>query len=224
MIVEALRDTYLRLPHPNVKGTIPFLGAAEINRAYQMLFTAFEFITGKDRYIPRPQPPKVFNDAAPPTFPLPGGGSGGSGGGSGGSFSLSKLLEAIWDFVRESLEYAAELGLWLISQITTPLTYPIRYALYLIQLALYEAYRHFRWGMAISGWVFPEPDELANAMAQQFINPSAASFDDLVQRPLQEWPPEQEKCAFFPASPLGAAAVGDRTLRSVSEQLPVLVH
>jgi hypothetical protein len=206
LIVQALEDTYLNVPHPNVKGTIPFLGADEVNRAYQMLLTGLETITGKDRYIPRPKPPSVFNDDAPPTFPLPGGGSGGSGGSGGGSFSLSKLLEAIWDFVRDMLEYAADLALWLISQVTTPLTYPVRYALYLLQLALYEAYRHFRWGLAISGWVFPEPDELGNAMAQQFINPAAASFADVLTRPLQEHPPEQEKCAFFPASPLEPSA------------------
>ncbi|HEV8362431.1 MAG TPA: zinc dependent phospholipase C family protein [Gemmatimonadaceae bacterium] len=202
LIVKALEDTYLKVPHPNVKGTISFLGPDEINRAYQMLYTAFEMITGKDRYIPRPKAPSVFNDDAPPTFPLPGGGSGGSGGSGGGSFSLSKLLEAIWDYVRDMLEYAAELALWLVSQVTTPLTYPVRYALYLLQLALYEAYRHFRWGLAISGWIFPEPDELANAMAQQFINPSASKFDDVLTRPLQENPPEQDKCAFFPNSPL----------------------
>jgi len=202
LIVGALRDTYLNVPHPNVKGTLPFLGTGEINRAYQMLYTALEFITGKDRYIPRPQPPSVFNDDAPPTFPLPGGGSGGSGGSSGGSFSLSKLLEAIWDFVRDALEYAGELALWLVSQITTPLTYPVRYALYLLQLALYEAYRHFRWGLAISGWVFPEPDELGNALAQQFINPIPASFAQVMARPLQEYPPEQERCVSFPASSL----------------------
>ena len=87
------------------------------------------------------------------------------------------------------------------SQVTTPLTYPIRYALYLLQLALYEAYRHFRWGMAISGWVFPEPDELGNALAQQFINPSVSTFAQVMTRPLQEWPPEQERCVFFPAPP-----------------------
>lgn len=202
LIVGALRDTYLQVPHPNVKGTLPFLGPSEINRAYQMLFTAFELITGKDRFIARPKPPSVFNDNAPPTFPLPGGGSGSSGGSSGGSFSLSKLLEAIWNFVRDALEYAGELALWLVSQVTTPLTYPIRYALYLIQLALYEAYRHFRWGLAISGWVFPEPDELGNALAQQFINPAVATFAQVMARPLQEYPSEQERCVFFPGSAL----------------------
>lgn len=200
LIVGALRDTYLHVPHPNVKGTLPFLGTGEINRAYQMLYTAFEFISGKDRFIARPQKPAVFNDDAPPTFPLPGGGYGGTGGSSGGSFSLSKLLESIWDFVLDALEYAGELALWLVSQVTTPLTYPIRYALYLLQLALYEAYRHFRWGMAISGWVFPEPDELGNALAQQFINPSVSTFAQVMTRPLQEWPPEQERCVFFPGS------------------------
>lgn len=202
LITGALRDAYGQVPHPNVKGTLPFLGNGEINRAYQMLFTGLELITGKDRFIARPTPPSVFNDDAPPTFPLPGGGSGGAGGSSGGSFSLSKLLEAIWDFVRDALEYAGELALWLVSQVTTPLTYPIRYALYLLQLALYEAYRHFRWGLAISGWVFPEPDELGNVFAQQFINPAVATFAQVMARPLQEYPPENERCIAFPGSAL----------------------
>ena len=187
---------------PEREGTLPFLGTGEINRAYQMLYTGFEFISGKDRFITRPKKPSVFNDDAPPTFPLPGGGSGGTGGSSGGSFSLSKLLEAIWDFVRDALEYAGELALWLVSQVTTPLTYPIRYALYLLQLALYEAYRHFRWGMAISGWVFPEPDELGNALAQQFINPSVSTFAQVMTRPLQSDLPSKSAVSSSPAPPL----------------------
>jgi hypothetical protein len=197
LIVQGLTDAYLQVPHPNVKGTIPFLQAEHINRAYQMLLQALELMTGKDRNLPRPEPPSVFNDDAPPGFPVPGGGSGsGSGGSSGGSFSLLSLLQAILDFIKDLFEYVHDLVLWLISQVTTPLTYPVRYALYLLQLALYEIYRQYRWALCLSGYAFPDPDQLFNPLAQQFINPSA----NVQSMPRREWPEEQENCLFFPAA------------------------
>jgi hypothetical protein len=196
LIVQALGDVYLPKTHPNVKGTIPFLKEEHINRAYQMLFTGLEIMTSKDRFLPRPEPPSVFNDDAPPTFPTPGGGSGGgSGGSSGGSFSLAALLLAILDFIKDLFEYIHDLLLWLVSQITFPLTYPIRYALYLLQLALYEIYRQYRWALCLSGYAYPDPDQLFNPLAQQFINPMVA----VAQMPRREFPAEQENCLFFPA-------------------------
>ena len=81
-------------------------------------------MTSKERFLARPQPPSVFNDDAPPTFPVPGGGSGsGSGGSSGGSFSLAALLWAILDYIKDLFEYFIDLALWLVSQVTFPLTY-----------------------------------------------------------------------------------------------------
>jgi hypothetical protein len=161
-----------------------------------MLFTGLEIMTSKDRFLPRPEPPSVFNDDAPPTFPTPGGGSGGgSGGSSGGSFSLAALLLAILDFIKDLFEYIHDLLLWLVSQITFPLTYPIRYALYLLQLALYEIYRQYRWALCLSGYAYPDPDQLFNPLAQQFINPMVA----VAQMPRREFPAEQENCLFFPA-------------------------
>jgi hypothetical protein len=205
LIVQALTDAYLQEPHPNVKGTIPFLKQEHINRAYQMLVKALEFMTAKDRNLTRPEAPSIFNDNAPPTFPLPGGGSGGgSGGSSGGSFSLAALLQAIFDFIRDLFEYVHDLVLWLISQVTTPLTYPVRYALYLLQLALYEIYRQFRWALCLTGYAFPDPDQLFHPLAQQFINPLG-----LVQAmPRREWPVEQDNCLFFPAGCPSAAPPG----------------
>ena len=129
--MEALNKVYLRrAPNPNVKENIPFLKQEHINRAYRMMVEALELMTAKERYLPRPKPPSVFNDAAPPTFPTPGGGSGsGSGGSSGGSFSLASLLKAILESIRDLFEYLHDLALWLISQATFPLTYPIRYSI-----------------------------------------------------------------------------------------------
>lgn len=196
LIVQALTDVYLPRSHPNVKGTIPFLQQQHINRAYQMLVEALELMTSKDRYLPRPEPPSVFNDDAPPTFPTPGGGAGsGSGGSSGGSFSLASLLLAILDYIRDLFEYLGDLVLWLLSQVTFPLTYPVRYALYLLQLALYEIYRQYRWALCLSGYAFPDPDQLFNPLAQQFINPLVA----VQAMPRREFPVEQDHCLFFPA-------------------------
>ena len=142
-----------------------------------------------------PQPPSVFNDDAPPTFPVPGGGSGGgSGGTSGGSFSLLALLFAILDYIIDLFEYLNDLVLWLVSQATFPLTYPVRYALYLLQLGLYDIYRQYRWALSLSGYVFPDPDQL-------FIRwrSSSSTRSGLNNMPRREFPIEQDNCLFFPA-------------------------
>ncbi len=195
-IAQALNDVYFPKRHPNVGGTIPFLKEEHVNRAYQMLVVGLEIMTSKERFLARPQPPSVFNDDAPPTFPVPGGGSGsGSGGSSGGSFSLAALLWAILDYIKDLFEYLTDLALWLVSQVTFPLTYPIRYALYLMQLGLYEIYRQFRWALSLSGFAFPDPDQLFNPLAQQFINPAT----DVQSMPRREFPIEQDHCLFFPA-------------------------
>jgi hypothetical protein len=153
-----------------------------------MLVEGLELMTSESRFLPRPTPPSVFNDDAPPTFPTPGGGSGtGSGGSSGGSFSLLSLLSAILDFIRDLFEYIHDLVLWLLSQVTFPLTYPVRYALYLLQLALYEIYRQYRWALCLSGYAFPDPDQL--------FNPLVA----VQTMPRREFPVEQDNCLFFPA-------------------------
>jgi hypothetical protein len=157
---------------------------------------AFEIITGKDRRLGPPNVPKVLGDLEPPTYPTPGG-SGGSGGGGGGGFSLSSALAAIWNFIKDTLSYLADLGLWLISKVTSPLTYPVRYALYLMQLGLYEIYRAFRWALVISAYVYPDADQLADPLAQQFINPDPAR---IVSEPFQEFPLEKDHSLFFPLS------------------------
>jgi hypothetical protein len=195
LIAGALKDVYQPKSHPNVQGTIPFLEEDHINRAYQMLVEALELMTSKDRYLPPPEPPSVFNDEDFPTFPTPGGGSGGgSGGSSGGSFSLSALLSAILDFIKDLFDYINDLLLWLISQVTFPLTYPIRYALYLLQLALYEIYRQYRFALCLSGYAFPDPDQLFHPLAQPFINPMV----NVQAMPRREFPIEQDNCLFFP--------------------------
>jgi hypothetical protein len=197
LIVRALRDVYLNRNPPNVKGTIPFLEEEHVNRAYQMLFTGLEIMTAKERFLDRPEPPSVFNDDAPPTFPVPGGGSGGgTGGSSGGSFSLLALLLAILEFIVDLFEYLHDLVLWLVSQVTFPLTYPVRYALYLLQLGLYDIYRQYRWALSLSGYAFPDPDQLSHPLAQQFINP----FGLVVDTPRREFPIEQDQCLFYPGS------------------------
>jgi hypothetical protein len=195
LIVDSLEEVYLNRPHPNVGGTIPFLERSHVNRAYQMLVEGLEIMTSKDRAIPRPEAPSVFNDDAPPTFPTPGGGSGGSGGGGGGSFSLLGLLMAILDFIKDLFEYVHDLLLWLVSQITTPLTYPVRYALYLLQLALYEIYRQYRWALSLTGFAYPDPDQLFHPLAQQFINPQV----DVTAMPRREFPVEMDNALMFPA-------------------------
>ena len=197
LIAGALRDTYFNMPHPNVGGTVPFLGANEVDRAYQMLFEGLEIMTSRDRLVTRPTPPLVFNDDAPPTYPSPGGGSGGGGGGGGFGGDLLSLLAAIAAFIANTLLYVAQLAAWIASQVLTPLTYPVRYALYLIQLGLYEAYRAFRWSLALSGWAYPDPEHLANPIAQQFINPQGQMGID---RPRREFPPEKRNCIGFPLS------------------------
>lgn len=196
LIVKSLSDVYKLKSHPNVKQTIPFLQQQHINRAYQMLVEGLELMTGKDRYLPRPHPPSFFNDAAPPTFPTPGGGSGsGSGGSSGGSFSLLSLLAAILEYIRDMFEYINDLLLWLGSQVTFPLTYPVRYGLYLLQLALYDVYRQYRWALCLAGYAFPDPDQLFNPLVQPFINPLVA----VTTLPRREFPDEQDNSLHFPS-------------------------
>ncbi len=195
LLVDSLEEVYLNRPHPNVGGTVPFLERSHINRAYQMLVEGLEIMTSKDRMVPPPQPPSVFNDDAPPTFPTPGGGSGGGGGGGGGSFSLLGLLMAILDFILDLFSYIEDLLLWLVSQITTPLTYPVRYALYLLQLSLYQIYRQYRWALALTGFAYPDPDQLFHPLAQQFINP----FGLVSAMPRREFPDEMDNALMFPA-------------------------
>lgn len=195
LIAQTLEDVYKPLPHPTVIG---FLGKDEVNRAYQMQKLAFEIMTGKDRHLGPPHPPQVFGDYELPTYPGQGGsGSSGGGGGGGGGFSLSSLLAAIWQFIKDTLSYLADLALWLISKITSPLTYPLRYALYLVQLGLYAVYRAFRWALVISGYVYPEPDQLADPFAQQFINPSPAL---IMNAPRLEFPLERDHSQDYPLS------------------------
>jgi hypothetical protein len=197
LIADALAEAYASVPHPNVGGTTPFLGQDEVNRAYRMLRRGLGIMTGVDRYIARPTPPSVFNDDGPPSFPLPGGGSGGSGGGGGGwSFDLLALLAAIFEYIKDLFEYIADLVLWLISQVTYPLTYPLRLALYYLKLALYDALRALRWALSMTGYMFPEPDELFHPYAQQFINPTGSPFG----MPHLEYPPERDNCTQFPLS------------------------
>jgi len=89
--------------------------------------------------------------------------------------------------------------LWLISKITSPLTYPIRFALYLIQLGLYAIFRAFQRALVLSAYVYPEPDMLADPLAQQFINPSP---DRMLRNPYLEYPMERDHSLFFPLSGL----------------------
>jgi hypothetical protein len=209
LIAQALLETYGRRTGrnpPNVKGTIPFLQKEHINRAYQMLFTALEMMTSEERFLSPPEPPSVFNDFAPPTFPMPGGSGSGSGGSSGGSFSLLALLMAIVDFILDQFSYLHDLAQWLISQATFPLTYPLRLGLYMMQLGLYGYYRVYRWALSLSGYVFPDPDQLWHPLAQQFINPfgwlTPGEVRDLVTKrlPRREFRPEQHNCINFPTS------------------------
>ena len=189
LIVDSLSEVYGPKSHPNVAGLIPFLEQQHINRAYQMLVEGLELMTEKDRFLPRPQAPTVHNDADPPSFPMPGGGSGtGSGGSSGGSFSLVSLLAAILDYIRDLFVYLHDLVLWLGSQATFPLTYHVRYGLYLLQLGLYEIYRQYRWALCLAGYAFPDPDQLYNPLVQPFINPRVA----VTSLPRREFPNEQD--------------------------------
>jgi hypothetical protein len=204
-LAQVYKTTDPTTGQPEYPTVISFLGPNEVNRAYKMLRKAFEVMTGKDRYLPPPTAPSVLNDDAPPTYPSPSGGGsgGGGGGGGGGAFSLLALLAAIWDAIKNLFTYVFDLILWLISQVTFPLTYPVRYALYLVQLGLYSIYQHFRWALTLSGYVYPEPHRLGHAMAQQFINPEGI----VSNYPHLEWPPyvlskgEQEHCLFYPSNP-----------------------
>jgi hypothetical protein len=195
LITETLTDIYLPVTHPTI---IPFLGKTEINRAYQMQKMAFEIMTKKDRHLGPPKVPKVFGDMEPPTYPGSGGTGSGSSGSSGGSnFSLVSLLQAIWDFIKDTLTYLNDLALWLVSKITSLLTYPVRYALYLMQLGLYEVYRAFRWALVVSAYVYPDVDQLSDPFAQQFINPSLTL---MLQAPHMEYPLEKDHSLFYPLS------------------------
>lgn len=202
LLTASLNDIYLPAPHPTI---IPFLGRDEINRAYQMQKFAFELMTGKDRHLGPPVPPQVFGDMDFPTYPVPGGSGSSSGsGGGGGGFSLSSLLQAIWDFIKNTFQYLGDLALWLISKITSPLTYPVRYALYLFQLGLYDIYRAFRWALVVSAYLLPDPDQLADPFAQQFINPHPSS---ILHTPRMEYPRERDHSQFYPLSATEEPAV-----------------
>lgn len=201
LIADTLSDVYQPIPHPTI---IPFLGKAEINRAYQMQKTAFEIMTEKDRHLGAPKTPKVFGDLDPPTYPTQGGSGGGGGGGGSGGFSLASLLQAIWDFIKNTLTYLANLALWLISKVTSALTYPVRYALYLMQLGLYEVYRAFRWALVISAYVYPDVDQLSDPLAQQFINPSPSL---IFGAPRMEYPKERDHSLFYPLSAVEQTAL-----------------
>lgn len=206
LIAGSLRDVYLSKPHPEL---VAFPGKSEINRAYQMQKEAFEIMTGKDRKLGPPKVPKVFGDLEPPTFPGAGGsGGGGSGsGGSSGGFSLLDILAAIAKFIADTVIYVAELAIWLVSKVTSLLTYPVRLALYLVQLGLYQVYRAFRWALVISGYVYPDVDQLADPFAEQFLNPNPAN---MLNGPKLEFPLEKDHCGEFPTSGVekNAALVG----------------
>ena len=193
LIADSLRDVYLSRNHPTL---VAFPGKSEINRAYQMQKEAFEIMTGKDRHLGPPKVPQVLGDMEPPTYPGAGGSGGGSGsGGSSSGFSLLDILAAIAKFIADTLIYVAELGLWLLSKVTSALTYPVRMALYLVQLGLYQVYRAFRWALVISGYVYPDVDQLADPFADQFLNPDPAHMKN---GPRLEFPPEKDHCGDFP--------------------------
>jgi len=160
-------------------------------------------MTGRDRFLAPPRAPGLLSDDAPPTFPPPRGGSGSSSSSGGGTFSLVDLLTAIWGFIKDLLSYLGDLTNWLILQASSPLSYPIRHTLYLVKLGLYEVYRLVRWLLALSGYVYPDPDQLGNALSQQFINPDGITTN----MPHLEYTPyvmsrgEQQKCLFYPENP-----------------------
>ena len=96
-----------------------------------------------------------------------------------------------------------------------------------MQLGLYEIYRQYRFALSLSGFAFPDPDQLFHPLAQQFINPRT----NVQSMPHREFPIEQDHCLFFPAgctSPqrrlcrTGCRHIG--TLHEMAAQLSVLVH
>lgn len=218
LIADTLAAVYGPVDHPVIQpiggSPINMLGTEEINRAYQQLSFALELMTGKDRHIPMPQPPSVFGDNTGPSFPNPFGGSGGAGN-DNGSFSLWDLLLAILNFIKELFEFVHDLVSWLVSMVTHALTYPVRYGLYLLQLSLYEIYRQFRWALVVAGYVYPEPDELAQSYAQQFINPAGtiANVPHLEWMPFADSKGESQNCTVYPSNgtELPAASPGPYT-------------
>ncbi|MDH7570300.1 MAG: hypothetical protein QHJ73_12035, partial [Armatimonadota bacterium] len=161
----ALRDTYTTCRHPDGRllDGREWPEEADLVRMYEMLMRAMKMQTS-GYSIKKPKPPDYPIDFD--TFPSPPEYQETSAGGRRRSdFSWSAFLESLWNFIKETAEYVAEVVKWVVDSLVATALWPFMYALYLIQLACYNIYRACRRVLALRGYVYAHPDELVGGAA-----------------------------------------------------------
>lgn len=158
--LTALDQTYKSLRHPDgrlLEGR-EWPNHGDLERMWQMLYMAMEMQT--DGYsVKRPSPPDFPIDfesfPAPPDYEATFG-----GGRRRGGFSWKALFEALWNFIKDTFSYIHDVIKWVVDSLVATSLWPFQYALYLIQLGIYQVYRAFRRVLALRGYCYAHPDEL----------------------------------------------------------------
>jgi hypothetical protein len=133
--------------------------------------------TSTDYYkMPKPTPPEVFPNIDPP---LPPGSSDDAPGSSDDDWDFWKTLLAIFAWIKYLADWLAYIATILPALVADLGTYPARYVLYLIEEALYELWKAFRYLLVLEGFVMPEPDEIDLGLVQLGM-PSQGPYQGLL--------------------------------------------
>ena len=157
--LKALKLTYGGIRHPDgrlLEGR-EYPSDADLRRMWKMLHMAIETQTTGGGLRP-PEPPTYDIDFD--SFPSPPQFEDYIGERRRGGFSWKALLESLISFVKDVFVYLHRLLVHVVNKVVEAGLMPLRYALYLIRMALYSIYRAYRRVMALRGYCFAHPDEL----------------------------------------------------------------
>jgi hypothetical protein len=195
MFAKALERTYGGIDHPTS------MGPTDVDTAYRLWQLWFERSTRiGDVVRPAPVPPpggatadlvKDFVGGLP-SFPGPSG--------PGGSFSIVDIFAALFAFaewVAETIAYVTE---WAVEHAAEIVKLPIteatdflKWVLYHVQKGIFELFDKLRFGLALGGYLFPEPRDLAKwPWGQALVNSSFAHLTGGPAASFTEYPLKQE--------------------------------
>jgi hypothetical protein len=194
LLYRTLNDVYATVPHPKrLPGNDGFLTREQLDESYDVLYQILELM--KDQAVARPEEPfpgvsdvlaAALGDflKAPPA--PPGSPSGTCSLGDIFSFGLTgssrECYGAFFEKLEEWFEFLGELLRWTIGKLfalidlllAVLLSLPIAVLLailYGIQLLMYQLFQTVRSTLALSGFVYPEPDDLNDAHGRNLITP-----------------------------------------------------
>lgn len=204
LLHATLRDTYADVDHPRRLPGDGFLTRDQIDETYDVFFRILELM--RDQGVARPEEPfsgvaDVLKDAlddlleSPPSPP-----SSPSGACSledifsfGLTSSSRDCYESFFEQLEEWFEYLGELLAWALETLldlldlllalllSLPITVLLA-ILYGIQLMLYEIWQTVRTTLALTGFIYPEPSDLADAHGRNLTTPFLCGFQGCDRR------------------------------------------